>query len=291
MKLLFLITFIFVTPALACSVSLPEKLLVLGENSGPSTIIHPNNCTEEVLNDLSQILLTTEGRIAAYQIKEMMLAKNHHINVTPNSITVQNLKSLVRDQLMLPAGVHMKSIQAENSPSILSLSAGDRVEISCSSCLNGVNSSMNITIFRFDGTSQSLFARADFKKMVKAYRLVSPLASFQQLKDPQILKEEYVEEIPQTDLISDRDSLSFFITNKPLKAGELLRRSDLNAVNLVRAGTKTDVILENQMVRIKTQGISRANGSIGDFVEVYHPQKNKKYHGKVVDLNKVLVEL
>ena len=87
------------------------------------------------------------------------------------------------------------------------------------------------------------------------------------------------------------DSLKFYKTNKPLRTGEILKLSDLNAINLVRAGLKTDVVLENQMVRIKTQGICRSNGTIGELVEVYHAQKNKKYLGRVVDINKVLVEL
>ena len=134
-------------------------------------------------------------------------------------------------------------------------------------------------------------ASADFKKMVKAFRLTSALPSFSSVNDTNILKEEYVETIPHTDLITDVEMLKFYKTNKPLKAGEILKKSDLNAVNLVRAGLKTDVVLENQMVRIKTSGISRGNGTIGELVEVYHPQKNKKYLGKVIDINKVLVEL
>jgi flagella basal body P-ring formation protein FlgA len=92
-------------------------------------------------------------------------------------------------------------------------------------------------------------------------------------------------------LISDIETLAFYKTNKPLKAGEILKTADLNAINLVKAGLKTEVVLENQMIRIKTQGISRSNGTIGELVEVYHPQKNKKYQGRVVDINKVLVEL
>jgi flagella basal body P-ring formation protein FlgA len=97
--------------------------------------------------------------------------------------------------------------------------------------------------------------------------------------------------VPYTDLVTDAETLRFFKSNKPLRAGELLRASDLNAQNLVRAGMRTEVILENEMVRIKTSGISRSSGGFGETVEVFHQQKNKKYQGKVIDNNKVLVEL
>ena len=85
--------------------------------------------------------------------------------------------------------------------------------------------------------------------------------------------------------------LKFYKLNKPLRPGELLRQSDLNPINLVKAGSKTEVIIENELIKLKTYGISRNNGGVGEFVEVFHPQKNKKYQGKVIDLNKVLVEL
>lgn len=270
---------------------MPHQMIIFGEEPGGRSVFQSKDCNTVALNDLHQIILATEGRIAAYQIQEMMAAKSHPVTITPQSVVVQNLRSLIREQLLLPQGVHVKSTRAQSTPGILGLPAGDRVEVSCTSCLFGTQQPINVTIHGFDGSRQSIWATADFKKMVKAYRLVSPLASFSTLNESSAIREEYVEEIPHTDLITDPSTLKFYVTNKPLRAGELLRRSDLNAVNLVRAGLKTEVVLENQLVRIKTQGISRSNGSIGEFVEVFHPQKNKKYQGKVVDINKVLVEL
>jgi flagella basal body P-ring formation protein FlgA len=187
--------------------------------------------------------------------------------------------------------MQVKATHLTNQTGFLALAAGDNLELSCGSCLFGSLQPLNVIVHGFDGSKRTLYATADFKKMVKAFRLVSPLASFSSLDDTTLLKEEYTESIPHTDLITDREILKFYKTNKPLMAGELLKRSDLNAINLVRAGLKTDVVLENQMIRIKTQGISRGNGTFGELVEVYHPQKNKKYQGKVVDINKVLVEL
>jgi flagella basal body P-ring formation protein FlgA len=178
-----------------------------------------------------------------------------------------------------------------NTSGILALNAGDSVEVNCHSCLYGMQQPLTIQILEFDGSRKSFFATADFKKMVKAYRLLSALPSFSSLDNQALLKEEFIESIPHTDLITDLETLKFYKTNKPLRTGDIIKRSDLNAINLVRAGLKTDVVLENQMIRIKTQGISRSNGAIGETVEVFHQQKNKKYQGRVIDINKVLVEL
>lgn len=276
---------------LACEVILPHQIVVFSDDKTGMNIYQIKNCTNAVTDDLHQLVTSLEGRIASFQLKEMMSARGHNLEINPQAVVIQQFRTMIREQLLLPTGVMVKSVSTINMPGLMALPSGDRLEISCTACLYGMQQPLNIMIHGFDGTKHSVLATADFKKMVKAYRLTSPLASFSTLNEPNILKEEYIEAIPHTDIISDMGALKFYKTNKPLRTGEILKISDLNAINLVRAGIKTDVVLENQMVRIKTQGISRSNGTIGELVEVYHPQKNKKYLGRVVDINKVLVEL
>lgn len=288
----FAILFLFLTvQAFACEVILPYQMLVFSSEQSGKNVYQIKNCDSKVSDDLHQIVSGLEGRVASFQLKEMMNTRGHQIEIAPQSVIIQQFRTVIRDQLLLPPGVQVKETRSINMPGILALPAGDKIEVSCIGCLFGTQQSLNVAVLGFDGSRQSMLASADFKKMVKAFRLTAALPSFSSVNDMNILKEEYIETIPHTDLITDVDSLKFYKTNKPLKAGEILKKSDLNAVNLVRAGLKTDVVLENQMVRIKTSGISRGNGTIGELVEVYHPQKNKKYQGRVIDINKVLVEL
>jgi len=291
MKYALLLLAFFTQWASACEVHLPYQLLVFNDDKSGKAIYQAKNCDVSALDTLHQIVTGLEGRVASFQLKEMMNARGHEVEVQPQSIFIQQFRSLIRDQLTLPTGVQVKATSPINMPGILALPAGDKVEISCSTCLYGTQQPLSVSILGFDGSRQSLYATADFKKLVKAYRLTSALPSFSSINANEVLKEEYIESIPHTDLITNTEVLAFYKTNKPLKAGEILKTSDLNAVNLVKAGLKTEVVLENQMIRIKTQGISRSNGTIGELVEVYHPQKNKKYQGRVVDINKVLVEL
>jgi flagella basal body P-ring formation protein FlgA len=291
MKYFFLLFFLALESGFACEMQLPYHLVVLNDEQTGKEIFQTKNCSLKASEDLHQIIVGLEGRIASFQLQELMSNKGHQVELQPQSIVIQQFSTILRDQLPLPKGVQAKSSRLQDGQGLLALSAGDRLDIACSTCLFGTSQPINIKVIEFDGSQRSFMATTDFIKMVKALKLISPLASFSSLDDLSLLKEEYIESIPHTDLITDKDSLKFYKTNKPLRAGEFLKKSDLNAVNLVRAGLKTDVILENQMIRIKTQGISRSNGSIGELVEVYHQQKNKKYQGKVVDINKVLVEL
>lgn len=290
-KIFVLIIFMFFSYlSKACEVHLPGQLLILSETANILQAANQTNCTEEILNEVNKTVSSLEGRVTAFQLSDIMKAKNHDVVFQPNIVEIQQLKNLIRDQILMPPGVQLRSSEALNAQSFISLSSGDRVELLCDNCLFGTQQPINVNIRAFDGTHRSIVVKADFKRMVRAFKLTSFHPAFSDISASS-LKEEFVESIPHTDLITDLDKLKFYKLNKPVKAGELLRLSDLNAINLVRAGTKTEVLIENDLVLLKTSGISRSNGTLGEYVEVFHPQKNKKYYGKVIDLNKVRVEL
>ena len=282
--------FIFSAISMACEIHVPANLLVIGEETDFTTALAHTGCTEATLKEVNALLNGVEGKITSFQFSEMLNSKNLVANIQPQMIQVQHLKNLVRDQIMLPAGVNLKSAQAIDTQNFVSLTQGDKVEVECIGCLFGNQQPLNVRIRGFDGTTKTLTVRADFKKMVKAYKFTTFLPAFSEVP-AHALREEYIEAVPHTDLISSLEELKFYKLNKPVRAGELLRKHDLNAMSLVRAGVKTEVIIENQLVKLKTEGISRSNGSLGEMVEVFHPQKNKKYLGKVIDINKVQVDL
>lgn len=292
MKLLILLSLLMSSLSFACDIRLPHHLIVLGESMNDQKNFDGQGCNDRLLSDLTQLISTMEGKIPTQQISELMTQKGHsNLRISPQMVNVQHLKSLVREQLLIPSGVQIKATRGINISNFLTMNPGDKLDIVCSPCLFGSQQAININISSFDGAQSTIMANVDFARMVRAYRALSAIPSFSEISGQGNLKEEFVEAIPHTDLLTDLDTLKFYRTNKPIRPGELLKKSDFNPVNLVKAGLKTEVIIENQVVRIKTHGISRSNGSLGEFVEVFHPQKNKKYQGKVIDINKVLVEL
>lgn len=276
--------------AVACEVHLPQHFVILGDAPDFTAAATHTGCSEHALKDVNETLRSVDGKITSFQLAGLLKTKNHEVLFQPNLINIEHFKSLVREQLMLPAGVQLHSSEAQNSPDFLTLNDGETVEVECADCLFGSKQPLNVKISGIDGTVKTLMVTADFKKMVKAYRVTSFHPAFAEISTTS-LKEEYVEVIPHTALVTNIDTLKFFKLNKPVRAGELLRQSDLNALSLVKAGVKTEVVIENDLVKLKTSGICRSNGSLGEYVEVFHPQKNKKYLGKVIDINKVLVEL
>jgi hypothetical protein len=289
-KLFYLILFICCSTALCCEIHLPEHMVILGSNPDVSKLLIQNNCAPENITALNQTLVSVEGKISRFQLSELLAQKSHELQISPHLIHVEHLKNIIREQILTPSGVQLQSSRTMDGNDLVALSEDEHLQLSCENCQFGKQQTLNIHITRQDGQKRSLTVEADFKKLVKAYRLTTFHPAFSEISTSSI-NEEYVESIPHTELITDIETLKFFKLNKPVRAGELLKQSDLTALSLVKAGVKTEVIIENELIVLKTHGISRNNGSFGQFVEVFHPHKNKKYLGKVIDINKVLVEL
>jgi flagella basal body P-ring formation protein FlgA len=289
-KLLVISTILFSLTAFGCEVHLPSELVLIGNRPNVVEGAIATGCSSQMLNEVNETLSSVDGKITSFQLSGLLKNKNYDVSIRPNLIKVQHFKNLVREQLLLPPGVQLHSSQTTESSDFLALNEGETLGVSCENCLYSVHQPIHLNISKLDGNKKTITILANFKKMVKAFRLTTFLPAFSEIP-VSALKQEIVEAIPYTDLITDSEKLKFFKLNKPMRPGEILRQSDLSALSLVKAGTKTEVIIENSMVKLKTSGISRSNGTIGEYVEVFHPQKNKKYLGKVIDINKVLVEL
>ncbi len=289
-KLIALFLMILSNATSACEVEVPERLVVIGDAPDLSAVLAHSGCSAESIREISATLLSVNGKITKFHFTELLRTRNIQAEIKPHLFSVENIKHLVREQLKLPVGVHLQSSAAVNHPDYIVLSLGERLEIRCEACSFGLKDKMNLFVNSQDGSWKGYLINANFKRLVKAYRVTEFCHAFE-VMSASVLLEAQVEAVPHTELLSDIKHLGFYKLNKSLRPGELVRLSDLTPLDLVKAGVRTEVLIENDLIRLKTTGISRSNGSFGELVEVYHPQKNKKYQGKVVDLNKVLVEL
>jgi hypothetical protein len=290
LNLICLVFVVFSLSSLGCEIHIPSRILILTETTNLITASAHTECNPEKLKEINSTLTSVDGKITSFQLSGLLKNKNYDVRFEPKLIEIKHLKHIIREDLLLPPQVQLQELETSIDPGYIILEKNETVSINCEQCIYSFKQPINVKISNNDGSEKNFIFHAQFKKMVRALRLTSFLPAFSEVPE-NVLKEVFIEAIPHTDLVSDLSTLKFFKLNKPKRAGETLRQSDLSALSLVRAGMKTEIIIENALVKLKTSGISRSNGSIGEFVEIFNPQKNKKYLGKVIDLNKVLVEI
>ncbi len=287
MKLIIFFFSLFSLNSFACEY-LGKDGLLKTQNSilAHDLVLKLKNCTEDQVETIRATLSNLEGNISSFQLKHLVNIPEFNLN--QERLIIKSLNKISKDQLALKDNIHVTA--AKGTPSLVEFNSNDSLSVFCNSCLYGANQDLLINIKSVLGMVNKNNIKVDFKTYFKAYRLLSNTAAFSTISQDNI-EVIHTEKIPHTELVSNVDELRFFQTNKPLKAGEILKMSDLSPLRIIKAGVKSEVILENQFIKIKTHGIPRSAGSIGQMIEVYHPEKNKKYFGKVIDINKVHVQL
>lgn len=249
-------------------------------------ILRLKECSNEEVEIIRSTFSNIEGHISSFQLNHLLNIPDFRLN--HERLIVKNLNKTTKLQLALKENIHVTA--TDNAPSFLEFNSTDTLSLFCNSCLHGANQNLSLHINSSLGILSKKDIKVNFITYFTAYRVLSNTSAFSTINSENV-EVVQTEVIPHQELLTDLSTLRFYQTNKTLKAGELIKMSDLSATKIIRAGVKSEVVLENHFIKIKTHGIPRSAGTIGEMIEVYHPEKNKKYYGKVIDINKVHVQL
>jgi|GEM_PF-6879767 len=270
---------IFISSVFACEIVAPEKLLLTEKKVQHSSEIIFKNC------DSSSKHLFFESLNSKQIIKEIELKSFSDGTITslsPKEIIIERLEDHLKNH---PEKINLSTEKLSLTP-ILALKKNDRITLAKD------EGKLNVLLMIDEMTGLKTIATLPIEKveMLRIWKLNKGIRPFQ-VVTAQDLDEISVPAIQAQHSLSDLKDLQFYQTNKELKAGEVLKKSDLSGVTLVKAGFDTEILLENELLRIKTRGISRSHGKMGDMVEVFQPQTQKKFQGKVIDFNRIHVQL
>jgi len=276
-----------ISTCIACQITLSEKLFIPKKGS-ISGVNFGQHCSSDQTHQIVQQLTTYQGKIKnTYLLKNIQVA---HLAITNGESVTEfiQLEPLVNDQIK---NKKLKDIQFENSLIHSMLKLEDQIYVDCSKCLDSGKNNATLIINKKTGEEIRIPFSVFLEEASTAYQVTSTILAFSNNIDTNSLKEISTGEIPHYSFFTDISNLHFYKNNKQLNPGDFLKKSDLTPINLVRAGFKTEINLENKFVKIKLYGQSKSNGGFGETVEVYQREKNKVYIGKVIDENKVMVKL
>jgi flagella basal body P-ring formation protein FlgA len=287
--IIFIISLIIAMNSFGCSVSFHPKVLY----SETQKILHGisfNNCSQETKNIISQRAFNSEGKTRVfYIIESLQKSVTESIQFEDNLTEFIPLeKTIIRT--FMPSQINIKLTNLDN----FFLDNNDQITTYSLFCLNCNKENPTDFVLKVTQKSGKLLEFPLNIQLVnsrKALKILKNIAPFTTTLDRSWFQEVEISEMGYSSPFSQINELEFYYPNKPLLAGEILKSSDLSANTLIRAGNKTEIILENEMIKIKTFGISRSNGILGQMIDVYHPEKKKSYQGKIIGLNKVVVTL
>lgn len=288
-----LVFFVFVTYAHAesCNVELFSKIYRTENNQTLNSrdVIYKTTCGSDITAKLSQVISSANGIVSASFLEKEF--PNQTVNISPRKISLLDLPTLFKDQLSGNSNLFFFNIQSMNQLQVLSLVEGETAKSICESCSSIGEKNIKIDISNpIANTQRTLWFTSKILAKVKVLKAKRTLG-FQEksLSQDDFYTEETYTSMPQN-VVSQVENINFYKPNKTLTEGSIISNMDLQAVNLVNYGVPVKVVLKNQNINLSKNAMPTRSAQFGEAIEV-QTNNNKKVLGRVIDYNKVVIEL
>lgn len=295
MKIFFL--FLFSLPAFSseCSIELFSKVYRLESNQilQSRDLIKNSDCEDKVNNKLSNLIGNSQGTVGSdFLLRE--LQKDFPellINIKNKKLSLLDLNLSLKEQLLSNNNLYFVQSRSLGNFSSIGLSEGEYLRSVCDACVSLGEKNVKIDLINtVDSTSRTIWLSSKIMAKIKVIRANRNISFQEKQLDP---KDFYTDEImtmtPDQSLTS-LQNIHFYKTNKTIFQNAVITNLDLQPVNLVNYGTPANVILKSHNISLQKTALPTRSGRFGDIIELKGPN-NKNIIGKVVDYNKVVIEL
>lgn len=280
----------------SCSINLYSKIYRLESNQGlnSSDIIHSSTCDQAITLKISQLLTNSTGTVGADFLKRELAKdfKNQEIEITPRKFSLLDLNSSLKEQLSNDSNLYFFNSKSLNGIKTLGLVEGEQLKATCESCNGFGEKNIKVDIANpVTNTLRSLWFSTQIMAKIKIFKAKRNL-SFQQkhLENNDFYQDEIYTTNPEN-LLTSLDNINFYKANKTIVQGSTVSNLDIQPVNLISFGTPVNVTLKNQNINLQKTAMPTRSALFGEVVELRNPGSNKIIAGKVVDYNKVVIEL
>ena len=279
-----------------CSIELFSKVYRFESDQDLSykDIVHKTNCDQSVLIKISQIVSASNGTIGADFLKRE-LSKEFNlisIDINPRKLSLLELNSTLKDQLATGNNFYFSSSKSLNNLKTIGLTEEEQIKVYCESCNNLGDKNIKIDLTNsLLGTTKTIWFSSRIMAQIKVYKAKRSI-SFQQhhFELDDFYSDEVLTSNPDNALTT-LDNIQFYKSNKNIMQGSIVSNLDLQAVNLINFGTPVNVSLKSQNISLQRTAMPIRSAMFGEVIELRNPNNNKIIAGKVVDYNKVVIEL
>ena len=279
-----------------CTVELYSKVYRLETNQilNSNDIIHSSSCASTVSLKISQLIANSTGTVGT-DFLQRELTKDFQglkIEIKPRKLSLLDLNSALKDQLAINSNLYFFNSKSLNGVRSLGLLEGEQLKTTCESCNNFGEKNIKAEIANpLNNSSRSLWFSTRIMAKIKTFKAKRNL-SFQQkhLEANDFYSDEIFTNNPEN-LLTSLDNIHFYKVNKTIVQDATISNLDLQPVNLINFGTPVSVVLKNQNINLQRTAMPNRSALFGETIELKNPTNNKIIAGKVVDYNKVVIEL
>ncbi len=288
-----LITFSTINPVFAnglCHIKSSSRIILVDSKKlAFSDIAKAENCKPETQIRFLEMISSASGSLRADMIKENFSEK---VKITPRVIRINTLNTILGNRYNTFDKWVWTDIKFVSGKSAIRLTQNEKLDFNCDFCKNLGNKSINMVIVDpLKASNRTEWFNASLK--VEATALVSN-DDIQVTADglnPASFIEKTILTAKPENFFTNKSKLLFYKLTRPLQKGEPLMFNHITPANLVRQGRAATIILKNSTMSLSGKAMPLSNGKIGEIIQLRNQKSKKVMVGKVIDFNKVVIEL
>ncbi len=292
MKQLILATFFFLclSNTFSCEIETFQNLVFLKKsNLKVDHVFKSTTCSDKINKSIIEYLSEAEGALDSNYLQKVF--KNSFKIIFPQRITVRNLDDLLRSNLDFKKNYKWFTKTESKNQYTFGYDNEDVIKTLCHHCETTGIKNLQIIINRFDGNRHALWLRGKVLSSVTAFiskRDLPALHTINLLRD--FKKEIYFTEHPQK-FASSKDELVYSKLSRSINRGTAIQRNQIIPMKLVKAGAIVNLDLKHKSLRLSSKAAAISSGKLNDIIRVRNLKTGRIVQGKIVDFNKIEVEL
>lgn len=292
-SLIWLVSFLSSTGfAAECSIEFYSKIYKVNNSAVQiRDYVKKNSCPETTLFKLNKFIQNVDGVVHSKIIKEELSSLHQDIEILPSKISVFSLDAYLKEKLFPTNELSFSGLKSIESKSAIALSDAETLEISCNNCQNLGDKNIQLIIKSpITATQKNFWISGKLVTSIEVLKAKTNI-NFQQtgLSSNDFSVEKIHTDKPE-DYVVDTKNLNFYKPNRIILKDAYLTRMDILAVNLINYGTPVKALYKINGLTLEKNFMPTRSARLNETVELNGAQ-NKKLYGKVVDFNKVEIEI
>lgn len=299
MKLFLILTLFFASSigyTKECSITSFDKIYYIPTNGAKShnSLIKESDCPTTIQSAFISKIYQSSGLLTTKVLNydKRFKKSGFTVHLVPNRIRVSNLKESLKEKFNLGNLWSFSKLRFVNKKTTLALMSEDSLSFGCEFCHTTGEKNISLTVYNpIKNYTKTHWASATVLVATKVLIPNRPISPSEPQLTPSDFKLKYLSVTRPEKYFTNIEQLVFYKVNKPISPNEGLLYNDLVPVNLVSAGTLTKIILRNKTLQVEGTAIPSQSGKFGEVIKLRNPKTNRMITGKVVDFNKVMVDL
>lgn len=288
MRKIWLLTFFISFASHACFIKTHEQVLIVNKSDNYSKLVKSSDCNDETLRRFVNFAKAAQGTVSAHSFSQSFPG----VTLEPSRVKFLTLEDQLSLRSILPNDGRVIEASRISGDGFISMSHDQRLDIECPTCSRAGESSVRVNIKdNFGAIQKTHWFKVTIGVPTQAFVATQTHKAGLLALDPKGFEMKTIFSAKPHQIVSSSTPLQFYKIARNLSAGEILETSNISPLQLVKPGVEAQVTVTDKNVTINGTATPLSYGVWGETIKLKNTRSSRIIMGKVVDHNKIVVEL